>query len=73
MITDTIRALIMEEYQYQTKIFEFVSNEHTRKNIMMVGSKTTKISDKEVLLSKIEGIKTEYGITEHYLESLLDN
>ena len=71
MITDTIRALIMEEHHYQTKIFEFVSNEHTRKNIMMVGAKSTKKVDSETISAKIDGIKAEYGIEEHYLETLV--
>ena len=71
MITDTIRALIMEEHQYETKIFEFVSNEHTRKNIMMVGAKSDKKIETGAITEKIEGIKAEYGIEEHYLEKLV--
>ena len=27
MVTDTLRALILEKNQYETNIFEFVSNE----------------------------------------------
>ena len=37
MLTDTLRTLIMEKEGYKTKAFEFISNEHTRKNIMLVG------------------------------------
>jgi len=70
MVTDTIRALILEKKQYQTKIFEFISNEHTRKNVMLVGIKSTKKAEKEVLSGKIEAIKKEYGIEQHYLESI---
>ena len=33
MLTDTLRTLIMEKEGYKTKAFEFISNEHTRKNI----------------------------------------
>ena len=40
MLTDTLRTLIMEKEGYKTKAFEFISNEHTRKNIMLVGKKT---------------------------------
>ncbi|HSZ25304.1 MAG TPA: SAM-dependent methyltransferase [Cytophagaceae bacterium] len=71
MVTDTIRALLMEENQYQTKIFEFISNEHTRKNILMVGSKTTTKVNKEPIAQKIETIKTMFHIKYHYLETLL--
>jgi len=71
MVTDTIRALIMEKKQYQTKIFEFVSNEHTRKNILLVGAKTDKSTDETSIDKKIEQIKQAYGIEQHYLEGIL--
>ena len=45
MVTDTIRALILEKNNYQTKVFEFISNEHTRKNVMLVGTKSSKSSN----------------------------
>lgn len=71
MVTDTIRALIMEKKQYQTKIFEFVSNEHTRKNVMLVGAKTDKSTDESAIDQKIAQIKQVYGIEQHYLEKVL--
>jgi hypothetical protein len=72
MVTDTIRALIMEEHQYQTKIFEFISNEHTRKNILLVGAKTEQKADKKNIGKKIESIKNQYQIKQHYLEKLVN-
>lgn len=71
MVTDTIRALILEKNHYQTKIFEFVSNEHTRKNVLLVGSKSTKQVDEKVIDHKIDSLKSEYGIDFHYLEKLV--
>ena len=71
MVTDTIRALIMEKKQYQTKIFEFVSNEHTRKNVLLVGAKTDKSTDEVAIDEKIDQVKKAYGIDEHYLEGVL--
>lgn len=71
MVTDTIRALILEKNHYQTKIFEFVSNEHTRKNVLLVGSKSTKQVDEKVIDEKIDSLKSEYGIDFHYLEKLV--
>jgi len=73
MVTDTMRALLLEKENYQTKIFEFVSNEHTRKNVMLVGKKSSKKNNTELISSKIEKIKEEFGVTEHYLEKLIDN
>jgi SAM-dependent methyltransferase len=71
MVTDTIRALIMEKTNYETKIFEFISNEHTRKNIMLVGIKSSKKIDENWINDQIAGIKKEYGIEFHYLEKII--
>lgn len=70
MVTDTIRALLMESRGYKSRIFEFVSNEHTRKNVMLVGEFTNKQdSDK---LQLVRELKKQYDISTHYLEELLD-
>lgn len=70
MVTDTLRALIMEQRQYDAHIFEFVSNEHTRKNIMLVGTKTNKQINPTEIAEKIDAVKQTYGIDFHYLEKL---
>ncbi|MGJ3235569.1 class I SAM-dependent methyltransferase [Marivirga sp.] len=72
MVTDTIRALLLERNQYKTKVFEFISNEHTRKNVMLVGSKASKAPNIEAIDAKLAGLKNDYGVTEHYLETQLD-
>ncbi len=71
MVTDTIRALILEKNNYNTKVFEFISNEHTRKNVMLVGSKSSKKTDTSKIDSKILSLKNTYAIEKHYLETLL--
>lgn len=71
MVTDTIRALILEQHHYQTKVFEFISNEHTRKNVMLVGSKVPHEIKDNSIRHKINEIKNEYHIDFHYLEKLL--
>lgn len=68
MVTDTIRSLILEKHQYNTKVFEFISNEHTRKNVMLVGSKTNKVVDKDDIKTKIAELKDQFHIDHHYLE-----
>lgn len=72
MVTDTLRALIMEKHQYNTNIFEFISNEHTRKNVMLVGTKSSKKPDTKSIAEKIEAIKKDYNIEYHFLEKILD-
>ncbi|MCP4552394.1 MAG: SAM-dependent methyltransferase, partial [Bacteroidetes bacterium] len=71
IITDTIRALMMEQYGYDSRIFEFISSEHTDKNLMIAGIKTRKKIDTETIQKKINGLKEQYGIKQHYLEKLL--
>lgn len=71
MVTDTIRALILEKKNYQTKIFEFISNEHTRKNVMLVGTKTDRDVDEAAMNEKINSIKEAYQIDYHYLEKII--
>ncbi|MCG8805267.1 SAM-dependent methyltransferase [Tenacibaculum finnmarkense] len=71
MVTDTIRALILEKSNYNTKVFEFISNEHTRKNVMLVASKSIKKNDISKIDAKIAGLKDAYAIESHYLETLV--
>lgn len=70
-ITDGLRALLLEKSGYQTKLFEFVSTEHTPKNNMIVGTKQDKKTDAEKLEEQINSIKDFYGIKEQKLESLI--
>lgn len=69
IVTDGLRSLIMEAYGYKTKVFEFISTEHTPKNLMITGTKS--IPD-ATAMSKVQEIKTFFGIEYHYLEKLLD-
>ncbi len=69
LITDGIRALLMEAQGYKTKVFEFISTEHTSKNLMITG---TKGKLNEEALDKVGAIKSQFGIDFHYLEKLLD-
>ena len=72
MITDTIRALIMEYFGYKTQVMEFIEMEHTPKNVLLVGRKTTEPSseEKERILNEIKSLKERYGIERHYLEKI---
>lgn len=78
MVTDGIRALILEYFGYKTKVFEFISDAHTPKNVLIVGIKpvspaTTKLQElkKAEILKKIRGTKAYFGIEYHHLERLL--
>ena len=70
-LTDGLRALLLEKSGYSTKLFEFVSTEHTPKNNMIVGTRHEKKVDIESLDAQIKSIKEFYGIKEQRLEKLL--
>ena len=71
MITDTIRALILEYFGYKTQVMEFIEMEHTPKNVLLVGRKTSKAPNKTEILQQIADLKRQYGIETHYLETAL--
>lgn len=70
MVTDGLRAMILEYHGYAVKVFEFVSDEHTPKNVMIVASKAAG-GRNEKMLQKITDAKNTFGITRHYLEKIL--
>jgi SAM-dependent methyltransferase len=79
MVTDGIRALILEYFGYKTKVFEFISDAHTPKNVLVVGVKkaeslkTKAESDRQSeILEKIKASKEYFGIGYHHLERLLE-
>ncbi len=72
MVTDGIRALILEYYGYKTKVFQFISDAHTPKNVMIVGIKSQGIHLKdEQILQKIKESKAYFGIEYHHLEKMM--
>jgi len=71
MVTDGIRALILEYFGYKTKVFEFISDQHTPKNVLIVGIKGKEnLSARAELLMKIKETKKYFGIGYHHLEKL---
>ncbi|MBN1905230.1 MAG: SAM-dependent methyltransferase [Deltaproteobacteria bacterium] len=72
MVTDSLRALLLEASGYTTQLLEFVSLEHTSKNKMLLAIKRDTNNDREHQLTKIEKLKDFYGIREHCLETLLN-
>lgn len=72
MVTDTLRALLLELNGYKTKVFEFVSDAHTPKNNLIVAEKDGRAGrDRDAVLKQIADIKAMFGVEQHYLEGLL--
>ena len=74
MLTDTIRALLLKAYGYETKVFEFVALEHTSKNKMILATKRQDFeAPDQAVLAQIVALKQMYGIQKHSLELLLNH
>lgn len=72
LLTDGLRALIMEAYGYKTNVFEFIATEHTPKNVLIVGIKEREVTTPDPkILEQIADVKRVYGIAYHQLEKLL--
>lgn len=69
MVTDAMRAMILEHFGYATKVFEFVSDVHTPKNVLIVAEK--KRGRTVGRLGKLAEAKAFFGIRRHYLEDAL--
>jgi SAM-dependent methyltransferase len=71
MVTDGLRALLLEACGYATQVFEFVSLEHTSKNKMILGVKRANPDSPAATLHQVDEVKRFYGIAEQRLERLL--
>ncbi len=77
MVTDSLRALLLESQGYRTQVFEFIALEHTSKNKMILAVKTQGAAAEALaarrpeLLAQIAEIKRFYGLREQRLEQLL--
>jgi hypothetical protein len=62
-VTDALRALLLEWAGYDTKVFEFISTEHTAKNIMITATKRRGPAARaEEAAVKVRELASFYGI-----------
>jgi len=74
MLTDSLRAMLLQACGYDAQVFEFISPEHTGKNKMVLAVRRPQplaASQRTALLAKVAELKTFYGVTEQQLETLL--
>jgi len=69
ILTDTIRSLLLEAHGYQSRVFEFINQEHTSKNLMITAERS---KPRPEALQEVQALKESFGIREHYLEILLN-
>lgn len=62
-VTDALRAQLLEWAGYRTKVFEFISTEHTPKNLMIAAIKTGKpAADRDAAGQRVREFAAFYGI-----------
>jgi hypothetical protein len=71
MLTDGLRALMLDACGYDTQVFEFIALEHTNKNKMILAVKRKAPGNADEAWRQVEEIKSYYGVREHCLETLL--
>ena len=74
MLTDTLRALLLQAEGYDTQVFEFISPEHTGKNKMVLAIRRAQplpAAQRAALRAQVAELKAFYGVREQALETLL--
>jgi SAM-dependent methyltransferase len=74
MLTDTLRALLLQAHGYDTQVFEFISPEHTQKNKMVAAVRRRTplpAAQRQTLLDQVRALKAMYGVNRQMLETLL--
>jgi hypothetical protein len=71
VITDAVRALLLEIHGYSARVFEFISHEHTSKNLMIAAEKLPSPRDPATLRAQLRELLALYGIRTQCLAHLL--
>ena len=70
-ITDALRCLYLEASGYNTRIQEFISLEHTAKNLLIIAAKNPKNIDRDLLFRQAAAFQEQFGIAHQRLGDLL--
>ena len=71
VLTDALRALLLEIHGYKAGVIEFISPEHTGKNLMISAQRRTQPRDAEPLRAKFRELIAFHGLAEQRLARLL--
>ncbi len=78
MLTDSLRALLLEASGYDTQVFEFITLEHTQKNKMILAVRRSAAPESPAeahrraqAWQQVDALKAFYGIRAQSLETLL--
>jgi hypothetical protein len=67
LVTDGLRALLLEIRGYKASVFEFISSEHTGKNLMLAAQKRLAPADSAPLRARLRELCAFYGIASQHL------
>ena len=73
MVTDSLRALLLEAHGYSVKVFEFIDAGHTPKNTMIAAVRRAQPDATAAAKAQAEftALKTRFGLEHQLLETLL--
>ncbi|MEO8351951.1 MAG: SAM-dependent methyltransferase [Chthoniobacteraceae bacterium] len=71
LLTDALRALLLEMHGYRASVFEFISPEHTAKNVMIAAHRRMQPSDPERPRAQLRALMEFHGIKTQRLARLL--
>jgi SAM-dependent methyltransferase len=70
-VTDALRAALLEWAGYDPRVFEFISAEHTSKNLMIAALKRIKGGDRPGAERRVKELAGFYGVTRQRLAETL--
>jgi hypothetical protein len=74
MLTDTLRALLLQTAGYDTRVFEFISPEQTSKNRMVLAVRRSQAlppAQLQAVRAELAALKAFFGVQQLTLETLL--
>jgi SAM-dependent methyltransferase len=71
LVTDALRALLLEIHGYKAGVFEFISPEHTDKNLMIAAHRRAEPRDPAPLRAQLRELMEFHGLREQRLARLL--
>ena len=71
VLTDALRALLLEIHGYKASVFEFISPEHTSKNVIIAAQRREHPRDPVPLRARLRELMAFHGIHEQRLARLL--
>jgi len=72
LVTDALRAELLEAHGYQTQVMEFIELEHTPKNLLIRGIKQQKKTNIEVSNNNVNQLLERYGLQKWAMLTFLE-